>query len=217
MEVSRDAVDGHPAYGMLLADAATTGRCPVWISDRGLERLQPPEHPVLAEVARLDAAEILDDQWPGACYVDCDCRDPFGATFPGLVPAPEPVDDPVAAAIRFAGGPRRAHLAVVPVSRPADIPATLGWLGAGNYLYDLACMSAVLRSWEDRFGAVLVHMDSATLLLSVAAPPSTREECLGVAAEHFAFCCDVDGEDPRPLRVYAQGLHGAQRWRFWRD
>jgi len=133
--LSRDVLDGHPAYGMLLADAATTGSCPVWISGRGLNRLQPPEHagPVLAEVAGLGAGEALVDQWPGACFVDCDCR------------------------------------------------------------------------------------STATLLLSVAAPPWTKEECLGVAAEHFAFCCDVDGEDPRPLRVYAQALSAARQWRFWWD
>ena len=37
--------------------------------------------------------------------------------------------------------------------------SSLGWLGAANYDYDAAEMSAVLRSWEERFGAVPVCLD----------------------------------------------------------
>ena len=106
---------------------------------------------------------------------------------------------------------------MVPVARPADVVAATGWLGAVNLGEDVAALSAVLRSWEDRFGAMLVAMDEATLWLSVAAPPRTDAQCLGIAAEHFAFCPDVDGEDPRPLRVYASTLRGRDHWRFWWD
>jgi len=212
-------LDGHPAYGPLLADAATTGRCPVWITEYGLASMRPPDdsEQVLAGVARLDAAEVLARKWPGSCYLWCDCRVPFGDRFPGLVAAPGQGNDPVEAAVRQANGPGCAHLALVRASRPTDAPAAPGWSGPCNYGYDLGELSAVLRSWEDRFGAPLVEMDAATLWLSVAAPPLSEQECLGVAAEHFAFCCDVDGEDPRPLRVYAATLRGTRRWRFWWD
>lgn len=75
----------------------------------------------------------------------------------------------------------------------------------------------MLRSWEDRFGAVVVALDRSVLWLSVAAPPVTRDECRAVAAEHFSSCRDVDQEDPRPLRAYASGLSGGTTWRFWWD
>lgn len=114
-------------------------------------------------------------------------------------------------------GPGCAHLALAPVSRPADIPAVTGWSGMINLSDDLAGLCAVLRSWEERFGAFLVQMDRATLWLSVSKPSWSAAECLGVAAEHVAFCPDVDGEDPRPIRQYAQSLRGARRWRLWWD
>ena len=82
---------------------------------------------------------------------------------------------------------------------------------------DVAEVSAVLRSWEDRFGAVLVRMHLSVLELAVAAPPWTVDDCVRVAAEHFAFTCDDDSPTPKTLKQYAQGLRGAQRWWFWWD
>ena len=73
---------------------------------------------------------------------------------------------------------------------------------------DVAEVSAVLRSWEDRFGAVLVRMHLSVLELAVAAPPWTVDDCVRVAAEHFAFTCDDDSPTPKTLRQYAQGLRG---------
>jgi hypothetical protein len=70
---------------------------------------------------------------------------------------------------------------------------------------DLVGLSAVLRSWEERFGATLVWIGGFTLVLAVADPPRTREESERVAAEHFAFCHDQvdpqDGRDPYPTLV----------------
>jgi uncharacterized protein DUF4253 len=43
-----------------------------------------------------------------------------------------------------------------------DIPAAVGWAGAGEE-WDAATLSAVLRSWEHRFGAVLVRMGANPL------------------------------------------------------
>ena len=65
--------------------------------------------------------------------------------------------------------PERPLLGLVPAGRPADVPAAAGWFGMCNSWDDVVAMSAVLRSWEDRFGAVLVLMGRATLELAVAA------------------------------------------------
>lgn len=142
---------------------------------------------------------------------------PSGERFPGLTAAPEPVDDAIPVAVENSDDPRRALLALAPVARPADIPAVAGWFGMINAWDDLAGLCAVLRSWEDRFGALLTRMDRATLELSVAAPPWTADERLGVAAEHYSFCCDTYQESPGTLRDYARSLRGARRWRFWWD
>jgi Domain of unknown function (DUF4253) len=214
--ISRDRFDDHPAYAALLADATTTGSCPVWVSETGVGMLEPAPDPqvVVAKVARREPAAFFADHWPRNCPT-CGCRDSF-ETFTGLAAATAPGEDPfTVAATPRPRGP--AHLAIVPVARPADAVAVLGWRGSCNRHDDVVGISAVLRSWEERFGAVLVEIDFMTLWLSVAAPPLTAQECRAVAAEHFAFCPDVDSEDPRPLRLYAATLAGRRWWRFWWD
>lgn len=75
-------------------------------------------------------------------------------------------------------------------TRSSDAIAVAGWQGAVNYIGDTAHLSAVLRSWEDRFGVRLVGAGFAELYLSVAASPTSDAEAIHVAAEHFAFCPD---------------------------
>lgn len=79
-------------------------------------------------------------------------------------------------------------------------------------------LSAVLRSWEDRFGARLVAAGFDTLRLSVAAPPLSAEHALRVAAEHFALCPDnVWQGSVETLAEYAAELEDLNMWTFWWD
>jgi hypothetical protein len=215
IRVSTERVDRHPAYGALLREARATGCCPVWLAD--IETLRPPDDPsaALATINHTDPAAVLAAHWPPNCPL-CGCREPFGDVFPGLASAGVAAADPLD---RAAGADQLhvGHLAVVAVERPADVITAIDWIGPCNYGRDLTQLSAVLRSWEERFGAIVVRIDRSTLWLSVAAPPRTLHDARAVAAEHFAFCCDVDREDPRPLRVYAAGLLGGRTWRFWWD
>lgn len=216
VRISREALDGHPAYAALLAGAATTNACPVWITPRGLERIEPPDDAAaaLARIDDVDPAAHLARHWGESCPL-CGCRDALPRGPSVLIPAIGSAEPPQAVAAR--SGHRRGHLAIVPAARPADALTVLGWMGACNRGADVAELSAVLRSWEDRFGAVLVNLDDAVLWLSVAAPPRTQQQCLHVAAEHFSFCPDVDRENPRPLQTYAGTLLNAPAWRFWWD
>jgi hypothetical protein len=112
----------------------------------------------------------------------------------------------------------RPRLGLVPVGRGADVPAAIGWSGAINHLPDAGVLSAVLRSWEDRFGARLLALETDRLHLSVAAPPRTTAEALAVAAEHFALCPDTVWQGYGTLRGYAEeGLLGTPHWTFWWD
>jgi hypothetical protein len=224
IQVSCATFDDRALYGRLLTDAPRTGRCPILLSEYALSTIPDDRHRVttMAEVDRHNAAEVLADRWPGTCSTGCNWLSPFGSTFPGLTP---PVADAadlhpaalVAAAVQEAAEPRHLLLVVTPVSRPADVPATAGWSGMCNSWDDVTEVSAVLRSWEDRFGAVLVRMHASTLDLAVAAPPWAKGDCLRVAAEHFAFTCDDDSPTPKTLSQYARRLRGARQWSFWWD
>ncbi|MFE0026076.1 DUF4253 domain-containing protein [Amycolatopsis sp. NPDC059021] len=181
-----------------------------WIDDRG--RLAPAQH----RVASADPEAVLARWWDGSC---CDgaCLRPFGARFPGLARRTARKSDPLAEAgntgsVLAARGQHR--LGLVQTERPADIPALLGWTGMIKSTDQVAELSAVLRSWEDRFGATLIVLGFDSLELSVAAPPRTQARALTVAAEHRAFSLPTFTGQPGTLREYAASLVRARHWRF---
>jgi len=221
VDVSRAPFDDVAQYGRLLAEAAATGRCPVLLAAHALASLPDEWNPESARVARYDVDAVLAARYPNGCVFHPECLAPFGGTFPGLAPPTAGAalvrpDEVVTAAVEEAELLDEQLLALVAVSRPADIPAAVGWCGAGD-AWDMSELSAVLRSWEDRFGAVLVRMGHACLELAVAAPPWERSECVAIAAEHYAFCDDTYRGNPGTLRDYANLLRGNTRWSFWWD
>jgi Domain of unknown function (DUF4253) len=222
LEISHTPFDDLELYRRLLLDAPATGRCPVLLSAHA-----PASVPgvwdsgaAAAALRRCDPGAVLATRYPTGCVYHPGCLAPFGGSFPGLAP-PTPglelltTGEVVEAAVEEAGGPGDDLLGMVSVSRSADIPAAVGWAGAGAAPRDVIAVSAVLRSWEDRFGAVLVRVGRACLELAVAAPPWERSECVAIAAEHYAFCDDTYRGNPGTLRDYANLLRGSTRWSFW--
>jgi hypothetical protein len=154
--------------------------------------------------------------------------EPFDSQFPGLAAAPggvtpsgfrqlfsrrqDPNDD-LAQLKSFTS----RRIGLIAARRPADAVTALGWTGAVNVHQDPATMSAVLRSWEDRFAARVVEIGFDTLALTVGIPPHDRQSALVVAAEHFAFCPDNVWQGSGTIGSYAEGLAGNRVWRFWWD
>lgn len=145
---------------------------------------------------------------------------PYGSTFPGLAPpGPEADDLPV---FLPAGG--RARIGLVSCRRPADAVALLGWTGAIN-VRPATEVSAVLRSWEDRFGAILVGLGFATITLLVTRPPTDADAAVHLAAEVAAFCPDAlwQPEEQWPYQPRDATLDALSRllrepvWRLWFD
>lgn len=195
----------------------------------------PELHPdiVTSTPADHDAAALLAGWWAGYTTPDEDdmlspadrlaVTAPFENRWPGLAAPGQLQDDPDVLAAGFARhlledphltAPR---LGLAPSRRSADAPADIGWSGAVNYENDTARYSAVLRSWEERFGARLVALGSGTMELSVTAPPVDPEHALHVAAEHFAFCPDNVWQGAVSLNRYADTLVDRTSWSFWWD
>jgi hypothetical protein len=78
-----------------------------------------------------------------------------------------------------------ARLMIVPCNRPADCVALIGGLAVE---VDGAEISAVIRSWEERFGAVLVAVEPSLATLAITAPPGAPDQALAASAEQLAFC-----------------------------
>lgn len=165
-----------------------------------------------------DANTVLAEWW--ADNTPENGQEPF-STWPGLAaPAHTGTDDPGESAGMIADlhSDTEPHLGLVFASRSADTLAAIGWGGPMNHEGDMGKLSAVLRSWEDRFGVCVVGIGFDTLLLSVATPPTTVEQALPIAAEHFAFCPDNIWQGQFPtLQEYAERLVDVPVWGFWWD
>ncbi|SFB60109.1 protein of unknown function [Amycolatopsis marina] len=184
-----------------------------WTVDRG--RLAPADD----RIADVDVARTLAGWWREPCC-DGTCLRPFGTEFPGLAQRSARRADPLAEAGNtgsILAARANCRLGLIETERPADVPALLGWAGMINTTDDVAAVSAVLRSWEERFGAVLIALGFDSLELSVAAPPKSRDHSLALAAEHRAFCLENFTGQPGGMREFGADLAGRRRWRFWWD
>jgi hypothetical protein len=190
-----------------------------------------PEDPRGAD--RLDIATLLGEMWRGWVPAARDddpelarTRAPFGLEFPGLAP-PQPTSlapaerqrtlDSVLPRMRAAhGATPAARIGLVAADRPADIPAVIGWGGLANRGESLLPLSAVFRSWEDRFGARLIDVGYAGLRLVVERPPRTLPAAQRIAAEHVVLA-DECLEGTRDIPALATRLVNAPVWTFWWD
>lgn len=145
--------------------------------------------------------------------------------WPGLAPripaAPSDPTPPEAAASLLGriietgqhglGGSR---LALVHAHRGSDALALIGWSADAP----LPLLCALLRSWEDRFGAQIVAAFGSELHVSVARPPFEEEHANLLALEHVLSTADnIVDDPPTPFPEYAMGLKGRRSWSFWWD
>ncbi|GLZ28944.1 hypothetical protein Lesp02_11340 [Lentzea sp. NBRC 105346] len=172
-----------------------------------------------------NAGKLLAGWWRDRAAIDPEedelepVTDPFGEDWPGLAPATPARNDPGESAGKLAERLlQTGRLGLVAAERGADALATMGWAGPVNYENDTGKIAAVLRSWEDRFGARVVGLEDHSLLhMSVANPPQDDEQALRIAAEHFALCPDNVWQGTESLRAYADELKNAHEWAFWWD
>jgi hypothetical protein len=106
-------------------------------------------------------------------------------------------------------------LVLVPANRPADAVAVLGTIQT-EVLSDRQ-FTTVLRSWEERFGAVVTMVGPDVLGLSVGRPPRDLGQARRLVAEQDAFAPeDGDGLDTDDARALLQGATGGRSRDFWR-
>lgn len=182
-----------------------------------------------AELDQMDAADVLKEMWDGETHeVDAGQGEdpefaeyiaeviaPFSREFPGLAPREDAPLSPqqLGQALSSLGA---ARIGLVPATRPADVLPLIGWTPSDQS--DALPVAAVVRSWEDRFGARLLEVGFAEIRLLVHRPPRSLDAARRVAAEHWAFadeCADIGRS--HVADIAATLLRQPAIWQFWWD
>ncbi|MEW2355639.1 DUF4253 domain-containing protein [Spirillospora sp. NPDC029432] len=221
--VSDDPVGGD-LWARLRAEHPRSGLWPLLLdeSDQPWAAGQVAPEPV-ADVANYAPGAFMYEVWADwseqASEDDIDDLAPFGLHCPGPAAPGPPMHDPEALADRHARvlARRGLSLGLAAVDRGADALAAMGWQGALNHNEWAAPLAAVVRGWEERFGARVIGLGFNTLELSVASPPLTTRHAVHVAAEHWTFCPDILFQGPGTLAGYAEEIRGKTSWSFWWD
>jgi hypothetical protein len=90
----------------------------------------------------------------------------------------------------------------------------LGWNEA---LVTALPEAAVLRSWEDRFGARLLRVGFAEISVLAQRPPRTLESARHLAAEQWAFCNECADRGLHDVPSITASLMNSPIWTFWWD
>jgi hypothetical protein len=148
--------------------------------------------------------------------------------FPGLAPAQSLVVPASQLESTIVNQPP-AWFGLVRTNHSYEIPIRAGWFATSPVFFPgtwgrwdpAGAMTAILRSWETRFGARVFRMGFASLSVLVERPPQTSDEALRVAAE---LCQASDEFHTPPLRGavttvprIAARIVGAPVWRLWWD
>jgi Domain of unknown function (DUF4253) len=97
---------------------------------------------------------------------------------------------------------RDTVIGLIPARHGWEVPGRLSWGGAVNYDLDGAHHVAVLRSWQQRYGAELVTLTRDQIELLVAHPPRDPATIVQVAVEMLGYCPDLDGRAPASSRCW---------------
>jgi len=185
----------------------------------------------ITQLDHMDAAALLAELWDGKThevgiaeddehasvrgYVEAGIA-PFSRQFPGLAPSSgeQPLDPGQLGGVL--GSLPAARIGLAPATRPADVLPLMGWL-ASDHFDDALPVAAVLRSWEDRFGARLLRVGADEIRLLVERPPRSIEAAQRIAAEHYALCDECAGQGLRDVPSITASLVNVPIWTFWWD
>lgn len=106
-------------------------------------------------------------------------------------------------------------LAKIPTENPWEIFAWIPF-GGWNACPDSDVMITVARHWYEKFKAVPAVISHDTLEF-FGYPVKDRGASVGLALEHYAFCCDVIDQGVGSIAVLADILSKSTVWYFWWD
>lgn len=104
----------------------------------------------------------------------------------------------------------------VPCEFSWQVPAHLNF-GGWNHCPGPADHCALWRYWQDKYDARIVGMSGDVIEAYVANPPSTQEEAMTLAWQHYFYCPDLVEQGVEGIAHLAAALLRQKVWFFWWD
>jgi hypothetical protein len=144
--------------------------------------------------------------------------DPFRCMPRGTWPRGVHPNNEISTAYHYRTGEHlpQVFIALVPTTVSWHVPIYL-YFGGFNDCPDPTSIGAVLRYWQEKYGAELMCMTHDVLEFQVTRPPRKRQEALLLAREQFLFCRDIVEQGTQTIERLAAELLNATRWFFWWD
>lgn len=115
---------------------------------------------------------------------------------------------------------RRAHaevyITLLPCKHGWEAPAWLNFGGWNDCPYPEEHV-AVLKRWEEVYGAEVACISADTVEMIVSRPPLTRADALALAEEQYAYAADTVDQGFDTLEALAASLLKGNVWWFWWD
>jgi hypothetical protein len=190
---------------------------------------QYPADPAAAD--EIDPAAVLAARWASQAPDPADEEaDPEWREAPGPRWRPSPATSPAWPPPAPGHPTRRRSAPPSPACRPpgsawpppaADALAAMGWR-PGNWTGGVLPVTAVLRSWEDRFGARLLAVGHDEFKLLAERPPAGLPAARRLAAEIYAlgadeFTCAWHEQALTSIGDIAGSLTRSPAWGLWWD
>jgi Domain of unknown function (DUF4253) len=108
------------------------------------------------------------------------------------------------------------NIILVPAEAASDVPAYLHW-GNWNSCPPPEVHIAMLRKWNQRYGAELVGLTRDVMNLRVVKRPESKDVALKLATEQYHYCADIVDQGTETLAPLAALLMASGWWYFWWD
>jgi hypothetical protein len=110
----------------------------------------------------------------------------------------------------------RIYIGLVPTQTSWHVPVLLRF-GSWNECPPPVEHAALMKHWQEKYGAEVVGITHDVVEMRVARPPKTRAAALALARQQCAYCVDIVSQGVQTLSRLAACLLNGHAWYFWWD
>lgn len=111
---------------------------------------------------------------------------------------------------------QKVNVVLVPTVVCWHVPAYLRY-GGWNECPSREVQVAMMKLWQDHYGAEVVGIAGDVVEMQVERPPSTKLDALRLAKQQYLYCQDIVDQGTRTLESLAAVLLDGTSWFFWWD